>query len=533
MLMRKNFRRLKSVVSRRFLRREFSLLGGIIGVIALFSLLQLFSTLLLSGILRDTRISVLESQQIHDQQVVMEQARTSLLTTSSLLNRAGIYFLQDEKSGSVGSWESLVEEADAALKKAHENFHIWQTLHPTETSGLSQSYQLFASGLQEQLDGLQKSSSVDAFFAVPIQAFQSDFNTRYVHYQQQNEQQVVSSGGALLQSLSQAQRLFIVALVILLIVAITVWFTVGRWVIFPLGSLIQHLHVMAAGDLSRQPQPHSLKNREVKQLHESILAMQQGLKQLVYEVRESSAILLSNIGLLVEGNNALFQQSSSQEQELAGVVQHMTDLASRIQENNQYALQANHRASETREMVVGGDRMMQTVNTSMLDIVSRSAEMGGIVAMIETVAFQTNILALNAAIEAAHAGHQGRGFAVVAREVGLLAKQSSESTQKIQTLISHSLQGIEHGSQAVSQLEQQLKNVIVEVVRLSSLLNDISTASEDQDNSVSHVTDRISTLNHAVNKTGILIKASTETSQRLLMESRRLEKAVTRFQVVL
>lgn len=533
MLISKFFRRVKSAISGLFLLREFGLLGGIIGVITLFSLIQLFSTLLLSGILRDTRVSVLESQEIHHQQVVMEQARSALLMTSDLLNRAGIYFLQDEKTGSVGSWESLTEEADTALKKSRESFDLWQSRHPAEESDLVQSYTLFASGLQEQLTGLQKSASVEAFFAVPIQAFQSDFNANYARYQQQNEHRTDASGDVLLHSLSQAQSLFIMALAILLVVAVTVWLTVGRWVIFPLRALIQHLHLIAAGDLSHLPQVSSLKNREVRQLQDSIKAMQQGLQQLVCEVRESSATLLSNIGLLAEGNNELFQQSSHQEQELASVVQHMTLLASRVQENNHYALQANHRADETRSMVAGGDRMMQTVNSSMENIVSRSAEMGGIVAMIESVAFQTNILALNAAIEAAHAGHQGRGFAVVAREVGLLAQKSSDSTQKIQHLITHSLQGIESGSQAVNQLEQQLKNVIAEVVRLSSLLNDISRASADQDSSVSHVVEKISTLNHVVNKTGSLIKSSTETSQRLLTESQRLENAVTRFQMAM
>lgn len=531
MLISKTFRQLKSFIAVFFLRREFGLLGGIVSVIALFSLLQLFSTLLLSNILRNTEISVVDSQKIHDQQVVMEQARGSLLMTSDLLNRAGIYFLQDEKVGSVGSWESLVEEADASLKKSQESFRAWEKLHPTESAHLAQNYKMLFDGLQEQLDGLQKSSSLDSFFAVPVQAFQSAFNDSYARYQQDNEQLTESSGQVLLQSLGRAQQLFIFVLGILLFVAVTVWFTVGRWVIFPLRSLIKHLHVMAAGDLSRLPNVMNTKNREVRQLYDSILVMQQGLQQLVVEVRESSSTLLSNIGQLAEGNNELSQQSFSQEQELARVVQHIDFLASRVQENNQYALQANHRAQETREMVVGGDRMMQTVNTSMQDIVSRSAEMEGIVSMIENVAFQTNILALNAAIEAAHAGHQGRGFAVVAREVGLLAKQSSESTQKIQSLISHSLQGIEHGNNAVTQLEQQLRNVISEVVRLSSLLNDISTASADQDTSVSHVTERITTLNQAVNKTGMLIKASTETSQRLLSESQRLEKAVTRFQM--
>ena len=41
--------------------------------------------------------------------------------------------------------------------------------------------------------------------------------------------------------------------------------------------------------------------------------------------------------------------------------------------------------------------MMQTVNVSMQGIVNQSAEMRGIVALIDSVAFQTNMLALNAA----------------------------------------------------------------------------------------------------------------------------------------
>ena len=78
--------------------------------------------------------------------------------------------------------------------------------------------------------------------------------------------------------------------------------------------------------------------------------------------------------------------------------------------------------------------------------------------MIDSVAFQTNILALNAAIEAAHAGNQGRGFAVVAREVGLLARKSSHSTQTIRAYQPFP-SGIEDGSRAVNRLEDNLQQV--------------------------------------------------------------------------
>ncbi|SQC92302.1 Dipeptide chemoreceptor protein [Cedecea neteri] len=81
-----------------------------------------------------------------------------------------------------------------------------------------------------------------------------------------------------------------------------------------------------------------------------------------------------------------------------------------------------------------------------------------------------------------------------------LPSRASQSTRNIQSLINNSLQGIEQGSEAVSELEAQLKNVIALVTRLSGLLNEISSASVDQGASVHHVTTRITTLNQAVSQ---------------------------------
>ncbi|AUU08089.1 HAMP domain-containing protein [Serratia marcescens] len=513
--------------------KSMGLLSGVICVIALFSLLQLFSTVFISNILRDAKVNLVTGDALHRQQATMDRARLSLLTASDTLNRAGIYYLQDKATGSDGSWHSLLDESLAALQASEQAFARFERLSadaPEAPGALQDSYRLFYDGLKEQAQGLQ-GNSIDAFFAVPIQAFQADFNEKYLAYQALNERRGDDVNVRQLAALEQAKTFALGALAALALIAVGVWFGVSRWVIAPLRQAIAHLNVLAAGDLSRPLPPGRAFNREMRQLQTSIGHMQGGLQRLVSEVRDAAGGILNGVGRLADGNRQLTAQSAKQDGELQLATEHVRQLAARVEENGQYAQQASQRTEQARQCAGAGERMMQTVNVSMQGIVNQSAEMRGIVALIDSVAFQTNILALNAAIEAAHAGGHGRGFAIVAKEVGLLAQKSSHSTRDIQQLINRSLQQIDQGSQAVDLLTGNLRQIIDLVNKCSALMGDISLASLNQGESIQGVTARIAALNQVARQTGTVVNAVTEASQRLQGESERLEKAMARFRL--
>lgn len=101
---------------------RLGILSGLILVISLFSLLQLFSIGYLSHILDNTKGNVEKTHYSHRQEVLMDRARMELLIASDKLNRAGIYYMEDKETGSEGSWQSLLSEAMLSMQQSQDNY---------------------------------------------------------------------------------------------------------------------------------------------------------------------------------------------------------------------------------------------------------------------------------------------------------------------------------------------------------------------------------------------------------------------------
>ncbi|MBD8724075.1 MCP four helix bundle domain-containing protein [Oxalobacteraceae sp. CFBP 13708] len=297
----------------------------------------------------------------------------------------------------------------------------------------------------------------------------------------------------------------------------------------PLAHAVGLARQVASGDLTADIRAES--RDEVGDLVLALKAMNDNLLKTVTEVRAGTETIVTASQQIASGNLDLSSRTEQQASSLEETASSMEELTSTVRQNADNARQANVLAKNASQIAAHGGEVVSQVVATMASINASSKKIGDIIAVIDGIAFQTNILALNAAVEAARAGEQGRGFAVVASEVRNLAQRSAAAAKEIRGLISDSVTKVEAGGRLVDEAGVTMQEIVQGIGRVTDIMADITSASAEQSTGIEQVNEAITQMDGVTQQNAALVEEAAAAAASLQEQAMTLAQLVSVFNV--
>ena len=334
-------------------------------------------------------------------------------------------------------------------------------------------------------------------------------------------------------------------------------FFIARTITKPLRGAVSFANALSNGDLSLTMVVDS--RDEVGQLLTAMQNMVKNLREMISrtvdisnDIASASNDLQATSALIASGADKVAIQAEA----VATASEEMAATSSEIANNcmmaaDAYQITTNAASSGARvvqETIKGMSIIAERVKTTSWTIDAlgtHSEQIGNIVETIEDIADQTNLLALNAAIEAARAGEQGRGFAVVADEVRALAERTTTATREIGTMIKaiqnetreavaamdEGVEEVEKGTVSSCQSGQALEDILSRINDMSTQINQIACAAEEQTTTTNEVTNKVQQISEVVVHTAREAGVTAGAAAQLARQAQGLQALVQRFKL--
>jgi methyl-accepting chemotaxis protein len=304
---------------------------------------------------------------------------------------------------------------------------------------------------------------------------------------------------------------------------LTAWY-ITRGIVGPVRHAVKVARTVAGGDLTSRIDVRS--TDEIGQLSQALKDMNASLQKIVSDVRGGTEQIATASREIADGNMDLSARTEQQAGALEETASSMEELTSTVKQNADNARQANVLAASASEAAgKGGDVVAQVVDT-MASINASARKIVDIIAVIDGIAFQTNILALNAAVEAARAGEQGRGFAVVAGEVRNLAQRSAAAAREIKALIGDSVSKVDAGAKLVDEAGAVMDDIVNRVQRVTDIMGEIAEASQEQLSGIEQINEAITQMDQTTQQNAALVEQASAAAGTMQEQSHRLHETV-------
>ncbi|WP_342315839.1 Cache 3/Cache 2 fusion domain-containing protein [Lysobacter sp. FW306-1B-D06B] len=294
-----------------------------------------------------------------------------------------------------------------------------------------------------------------------------------------------------------------------------------------LGEASRLLRAIARGDLTERM--HGDFHGVFARMRDDADATIAQLTGIVGRIQEASGAIDGAAAEIAAGNADLSRRTEQQAASLEETAASMEELTSTVRQNAESARQANQFAIEAANVASQGGEVVGSAVATMREIEASSHRIAEIIGTIDGIAFQTNILALNAAVEAARAGESGRGFAVVAAEVRALALRSANAAKEIKSLIETSVAKVNDGSALVDRAGTTMTEIVASVRRVTDIMADISTASQEQSAGIELVSNAIANMDEGTQQNAALVEEASASAHSMEEQARALSGAVRQF----
>lgn len=331
----------------------------------------------------------------------------------------------------------------------------------------------------------------------------------------------------------RAEVIQVIAQVLVLNLALVAALVVGLNTVLmrSLNRIRSALETISSGDadLTRRLTVH--REDEIGEVARLFNVFVERLQKIIRQVRQSTDTLGHATSEIASGNMDLSSRTERQASSLEETAASMEELTSTVKRNTDNARQANQMAVAASDVAAKGGAVVSQVISTMGSINESSKKIVDIIAVIDGIAFQTNILALNAAVEAARAGEQGRGFAVVASEVRALAGRSAAAAKEIKTLIGDSVEKIETGSNLVNQAGSTMTDIVSSVKRVTDIMGEIMAASQEQMAGIEQINDAVREMDTVTQQNAALVEQAAAAAGSMQDQSAKLTQVVSVFTV--
>ncbi|MBQ4835417.1 methyl-accepting chemotaxis protein [Pseudoalteromonas luteoviolacea] len=448
----------------------------------------------------------------------MEQQLTALKNSPELANSDALGLMEENFS----QFKQAVVGSDNALQSRINTLNEKKQLSNlvTEASGSAEELQLQLRELNEKIGGLTEDAQQAAEEAIE-------------------------------ESLQVTSALTVVTIILSIVIA---YFVINS-VRTPLHQIIDSINRAAQGDLTVRLD--NFKQDEFGRLASNIQKLIDTLAGTLREVTSNTQLLSSTAeqtNMIAEQSCSSASQQSEQMSAMSSSISEMKETVRSVTDSIHSTLeqvqQASSEAASGEELLVtnvqnikGLESSIETSANAINQLSNELENINTVLAVIRSIAEQTNLLALNAAIEAARAGEQGRGFAVVADEVRTLASRSQDATEEIEKAITGLQDGAKGAVNTMSNSQRETHNCVsgIEAVQgtLSAIVNSVETikdmsqqiaaASEQQSLAAVSQYDNVQYMHEITNLNSNHAQENKQASQQLAEMAETLRLMMSQF----